>query len=200
MIVARSCHQAAPAPRPDVVASVRERQPSFIRTLLTLHVDGAGLTSTALAISRLVRPTETRWSNLELTSRQPGFEPASRPKRRRVEWSFPPHVPPAWAAATVLQQTSPPHLAVNAMRSAIKRTEGLLVRVPTGGALRGAQPATRFAVLAPFISSRSSRKVFAHFSMSFSKTWRRITLIRRALLRGVSLMASSMASLRPLMS
>jgi hypothetical protein len=71
---------------------------------------------------------------------------------------------------------------------------------PDGGAQREAQPAARFAGLAPFNSFRSSRKVLAHFSMSFSKTWRRITLIRRALLRGESFMAPRMRSLRPLMS
>jgi hypothetical protein len=62
------------------------------------------------------------------------------------------------------------------------------------------QPATRFAVLDPFSASRSSRKVLAHFSMSCSKTWRRIILMRRALLRGESFMASTRRSLRPLMS
>jgi hypothetical protein len=50
-----------------------------------------------------------------------------------------------------------------------QRTEGLLVRVQPG-VQRGAQPATWFAVLAPFNFSRSSRNVLAHFSMSFSKT------------------------------
>ena len=134
-----------------------------------MHVDGAGLTSTALAISRLVRPTETRWGTSNSSRDNPGFEPASRPKRRRVEWSSrrtfrrPGRRRPA---AT----DSPPHLAVNVMRSASDKPTGCWFESQLGGALRGAQPATRFAVLAPFIPSRSSRKVFAHFSMSFSKT------------------------------
>ena len=164
-----------------------------------MHVDGAGLTSTALAISRLVRPTETRWSTSNSRRDNPVSSPLAarngdalsgrsrrtfrRPGRRRP-------------AAT--DEPSSPGGQCNAQRDQTNRRAAGSSR--NRGALRGAQPATRFAVLAPFIPSRSSRKVFAHFSMSFSKTWRRITLIRRALLRGVSLMASSMASLRPLMS
>ena len=82
----------------------------------------------------------------------------------------------------------------------LRQTEGLLVRVQPGE--HGGELNPPLGSLSWPRSSPQDRqgKCFAHFSMSFSKTWRRITLIRRALLRGESLMASSRRSLRPLMS
>jgi hypothetical protein len=66
--------------------------------------------------------------------------------------------------------------------------------------LREAQPASWLAAGVRVKLSRSSRNAFAHLKMSFSTTWRRITLIRRALLCAESFMASIRRSLRPSMS